>query len=54
MSVELDVKNFIKYSLDHNTDLLNAKQNTWDVKKHEANQKQHCKQEGAIKNFDIS
>ena len=28
--------------------------NTWDVKKCEANQKQHCKQAGVTKNFDIS
>ena len=28
--------------------------NTWGVKKCGANQKQHCKQAGATKKFDIS
>ena len=28
--------------------------NTWGVKKCRANQKQHCKQAGATKRFDIS
>ena len=34
------------------SDMLNK--NTWDVKKCGANQKQHCKQAGATKRFDIS
>ena len=33
-------------------DMLNK--NTWDVKKCGANQKQHCKQAGTTKRFDIS
>ena len=28
--------------------------NTWGVKKYGANQKQHCKQAGMTKSFDIS
>ena len=35
----------------HN-DMLN--ENTWGVKKCGANQKQHCKQAGVTKRFDIS
>ena len=34
------------------TNMLNK--NTWGVKKCGANQKQHCKQAGATKRFDIS
>ena len=34
------------------SDMLNK--NTWGVKKCGANQKQHCKQAGATKKFDIS
>ena len=34
--------------------IINAKQKHWGVKKCGANQKQHCKQAGETKKFDIS
>ena len=34
--------------------ILMLNKNTWGVKKCGANQKQHCKQTGATKRFDIS
>ena len=42
--------------LPQSSDILYKKlnKNTWDVKKCEANQKQHYKQACAIKNSDIS
>jgi len=42
---------FFKIKLQSN-DMLNK--NTWGIKKCGANQKQHCKQAGTTKRFDIS
>ena len=43
------------YQYEENTLVYQyAKQNIWGVKKCGANQKQHCKQAGATKRFDIS
>ena len=38
----------------HNNGILKLNKNTWGVKKCGANQKQHYKQAGATKRFDIS
>ena len=43
--------NPVTYLFTKSSDMLNK--NTWDVKKGRANQKQHCKQAGTTKRFDI-
>ena len=43
---------FGSYLFTKSSDMLNK--NTWGVKKCGTNQKQHCKQAGATKRFDIS
>ena len=47
----LDVKT-LNSNIFYDNNMLNK--NTWDVKKCRANQKQHCKQAGTTKRFDIS
>ena len=42
------------FFVEHTIVLSMLNKNTWGVKKCGANQKQHCKQAGATKKFDIS